>query len=181
MKSTTTANEHAKSAPNSEMVDVCDLLHRDHQNVAELFFQYSELEDDDNEEKDELAKSIIKELFIHAKVEEEFIYPAIRKSDGDAEDMMDEADTEHHVVKFLLSELSEMSAGDDHFDSKICVLSELVNHHVQEEEKDIFNALRESDSDLEALAAKVVKRKEELAKSPVPKGKTLVTSSKAKK
>jgi hemerythrin superfamily protein len=165
-----------KKAPE---IDVCQLLHQDHQKVAELFFQYSELEEDDDEEKDEIASTIIKELFVHAKVEEELVYPAVRKADDDSQDMMDEADTEHHVVKFLLSELAEMSAGDDHFDSKICVLGELVKHHVQEEEKEIFESLRESGIDLEALGEKVSKRKEELAKSAPPKGKALLTSSRA--
>ena len=168
----------AKSLTAPDCMDVLHILHQDHQNVAELFFQYSELEKDDYTGKQALASEIIKELFVHAKAEEELVYPAVRKADHDAEDMMNEADTEHHVVKFLLSELSEMSAEDDHFDSKICVLGELVNHHVQEEEKEIFEALRESDVDLEALGEKVSKRKEELAQGPMPKDKTIVTNSK---
>lgn len=69
-------------------------------------------------------------------------------------------------------------AGDDHFDSKICVLGELVNHHVREEEKEIFEALRDSNIDLEALGEKFNKRKAELAKGPIPKTKRLVASSK---
>jgi hemerythrin superfamily protein len=123
-------------------------------------------------------RKIINALFIHAKAEEELVYPAARKGSDEAEDMMDEADTEHHVVKFLLTELAEMSAGDDHFDSKICVLGELVNHHVQEEEKDIFETLRESNVDLDALGEKLTKRKAELAKTPMPKGRAIVTNSK---
>lgn len=176
---TETKITQAKLAKESDTLDVCQVLHTDHQNVAELFFQYSELEEDENEQKDAIASSIIKELTIHAQVEEELVYPAVRKADSDSEDLMDEADTEHHVVKFLISELAAMSAGDDHFDSKVCVLGELVNHHVQEEEKEIFEILRDSEVDLEALGQKVMKRKEELAKSPPAKAKTLVTSSKA--
>jgi hemerythrin superfamily protein len=178
---TATKTKNTKTTTKPDSMDVTQLLHQDHQTVTELFFQYSELEKDDHEEKNELAGQIIKELFVHAKVEEELVYPAVRKADDDSEDMMDEADTEHHVVKFLLAELSEMSAGDDHFDAKICVLGELVKHHVQEEEKEIFEALRESDVDLDALGEKVSKRKEELAKAPMPTGKAMVTSSKTAK
>ncbi len=166
-----------KDQSETKSMDITQVLHHDHLNVAEMFFQYSELEKDDHEGKDSLAKQIVHELFIHAKVEEELVYPALRKADDDSEDMMDEADTEHHVVKFLLAELSEMTSDDDHFDAKICVLGELVNHHVHEEEKEIFESLRESGIDLDALGKKVSKRKEELAKTAIPKSLTVETSS----
>jgi hemerythrin superfamily protein len=166
-----------KSVPTPDMTDVTQILHHDHQTVAELFFQFSELEKENHTEKNKLASKIIKELFMHAKAEEELVYPAVRKADSDSEDMMDEADTEHHVVKFLMAELSEMKAGDDHFDSKICVLGELVNHHVQEEEKEIFEALRDSDIDLDALGEKFLKRKEELTEEDMPVGTNIVTNS----
>ena len=162
-----------------DSTDVTQILHQDHQHVNELFFQYSGLEEDDKTGKNALVKQIIKELTAHAKVEEELVYPAVREVDNESEDMMDEADTEHHVVKFLLSELSEMEAGDDHFDSKVCVLAELVKHHVQEEEKEIFEALRESELDLDDLGQGVLTRKKELLKGPsLPDGMALITSSK---
>ncbi len=97
MKAETKSNG-AKPAKQAVATDVCQILHQDHQEVAELFFQYSELDEDANDEKDALADQIIKELYAHAKVEEELVYPAVRKGDDDSEDMMDEADTEHHVV-----------------------------------------------------------------------------------
>ena len=72
-----------------------------------------------------------------------------------------------------------MEAGDDHFDAKVCVLAELVKHHVQEEEKEIFEALRDSDLDLDDLGQGVLARKAKLLKGPsLPDGMTLVTSSK---
>jgi hemerythrin superfamily protein len=160
----------------SKPMDVVQILHRDHQTVAEMFFQYTQLEEDD--EKKELVAEIIKELSIHAQVEEELVYPAIRAAE-DSEDMMDEADTEHHVVKYLLAELSEMEPDDDHYDSKVTVLCELVNHHVQEEEKEIFEKLEDADLDLEELGSKVMSRKEELsAKPPSVKQKPATTSRK---
>jgi hemerythrin superfamily protein len=167
--------EPLESAPSS--ADVTQILHRDHQKVAEMFFQYKQLEEDD--EKKELVANIIKELSIHAQVEEEIVYPAIRESADEAEDMMDEADTEHHVVKYLLAELAEMEPDDDHYDSKVTVLCELVNHHVQEEEKEIFEKLQDADVDLEELGTEVLTRKGELsAKPPSLKQKPATTSRK---
>jgi hypothetical protein len=73
-----------------------------------------------------------------------------------------------------------MEAGDDHFDSKVCVLAELVKHHVQEEEKEIFEALRDSELDLYDLGQGVLSRKAQLLKGPsLPDGMRLVTSSKS--
>jgi hemerythrin superfamily protein len=119
----------------------------------------------------------LKELYVHATVEEEIVYPAIRKAVDDSEDMMDEADTEHHVVKLLMAELSHMKADDDHFDSKVTVLCELVSHHVAEEEKEMFDEMNEADMDLDALGAAVAKRKEALKKAPMPAMKSPVTTS----
>ncbi len=163
----------------TDTTDVTQILHHDHQEVAELFFQYSELEESDLASKNKIAKAIVQELFIHAKIEEEIVYPSVRKLDKDSEKLMDEADTEHHLVKFILAELSEMKAGDDHFDSKICVLGELVNHHVQEEEKEIFEALREGDFDLQKMGAQILARKKELGQTVVPKGMMIMTDSKS--
>lgn len=177
MKTLTAKKSAPKKVVDAELTDVTQVLHHDHQTVAEMFFEYSELEEDDLEAKEELAKTIVKELFVHAKVEEEIVYPAVRKSADDSEDMMDEADTEHHVVKLLMAEISQMKAGDDHFDSKVCVLGELVNHHVQEEEKEIFEELRAADLDLEKLGKQVIARKEELSKKALPKDLSVATSS----
>ncbi len=171
-------SKEPKAALGVDSTDVTQILHQDHQLVSELFFQYSGLEEDDNVGKNQLVKRIIKELTAHAKVEGELVYPAVREVDNDSADLMDEADTEHHVVKFLLSELSEMEAGDDHFDSKVSVLAELVKHHVQEEEKEIFEALRKSELDLHDMGRGVLSRKAELLKGPsLPDGMTLITSS----
>lgn len=168
-----------KTALAVDSTDVTQILHQDHQHVNELFFQYSGLKDDDKAGKNELVRQIIKELTAHAKVEEELVYPAVRDVDSDAGDLIDEADTEHHVVKFLLSELSEMEAEDDHFDSKVTVLAEIVQHHVHEEEKEIFDALRQSELDLDDLGQGFLTRKAELLKGPsLPDGMALVTSSK---
>jgi hemerythrin superfamily protein len=156
--------------------DLLQVLHHDHKTVQEMFFQFTQLEDD--KAKKALVGEIIKELTIHAKAEEEIVYPAVRDAADEAEDLMDEADTEHHVVKFLMAELRDMSPKDDHFDSKVTVLCELVKHHVAEEEKEMFEKIKNSGLDLEELGKQVIDRKEVLAEKPLPEEKFPVTSSK---
>ena len=179
IKSDKANSQGAKPPAAVDSSDVTQILHKDHQKVSELFFQYSGLAKDNLAGKSKLVLQIIKELTAHAKVEEELVYPAVREVDDEAADLIDEADTEHHVVKFLISELSEMEADDDHFDAKVAVLAELVKHHVQEEEKEIFEALRKSELDLNDLGEGVLSRKAALLKGPaLPDGIILITSSK---
>ncbi|MDR3615062.1 MAG: hemerythrin domain-containing protein [Candidatus Obscuribacterales bacterium] len=159
--------------------NILQLLHKDHQKVAELFFQYTNLESD--KDKQECVAEIIKELTIHAQVEEEIVYPAVRDDVEDSEDMMDEADTEHHMVKLLMAELAEMKPSDDHFDSKVTVLCELVKHHVQEEEKEMFEEIRDSNADLKELAVEVLARKAELMEAlPTARKAPIKTSSRGR-
>jgi hemerythrin superfamily protein len=146
--------------------DIMQVLHRDHMKVDDLFFQFAKSEDDS--EKKAIVDQITLELGLHAKAEEEIVYPEIRNGEKEAESMMDEADTEHHVVKFLLAELGDMKPSDDYYDSKVTVLCELVKHHVEEEEKEIFEKLKDSDADLVKLAEEFVERKASLAGKPLP-------------
>jgi hemerythrin superfamily protein len=149
-----------------ENTDIMQILHKDHLKVDDLFFQYTQT--DDENRKKEIVSQITLELGLHAKAEEELVYPVVRNGKEEVEDMMDEADTEHHVVKFLLAELSNMNPSDSHYDSKVTVLSEVVKHHVEEEESDIFEKLKNSDEDLEELGQKFTERKQQLAQKPLP-------------
>lgn len=146
-------------------MDIRQVLHRDHMKVDELFFQFAKSEDDS--EKKSLVEQITLELTLHAKAEEEVVYPEIRDGEKEVESMMDEADTEHHVVKFLLAELGGMKPSDDHYDSKVTVLCELVKHHVEEEEKELFEKLKDLDN-LAEMAEKFLERKSSLAAKPLP-------------
>ena len=134
--------------------------------VDELFFQYKQT--DDEARKKQIVEQITFELGVHAKAEEEIVYPVVRDGEEEVEDLMDEADTEHHVVKFLLAELGNMKPSDSHYDSKVTVLCELVKHHVEEEEEEIFEKLKASDEDLEKLAKAFNERKMQLAQKPLP-------------
>ncbi len=148
-------------------MEVTDLLHEDHQKVRNLFFEFSAAEK--STEKQTLVKEILTELHVHSTVEEEIVYPLVKQEAEEGQELVDEAETEHRVVKFLMAELSTMKPSDDQFDAKVLVLCELVNHHIREEEKEMFKKLRESGEDLEELAEQVMARKDELLAEPLPK------------
>lgn len=149
------------------LLEVTELLHEDHLKVRDLFFQFKKAEE--SADKEQLVKEILTELHIHSTVEEEIVYPSVEEEAEEGGELIDEAETEHRVVKFLMAELSEMTADDDQFDAKVLVLCELVDHHIREEEKEMFKKLRESEADLEDLAEQVQTRKEELKALPLPK------------
>lgn len=159
--------EEKPMAPKAQVAtDLLQILHSDHMKVDELFFQFSK-SDDDNE-KQEIVEQIISELGIHAKAEEEIVYPLVRDGKEEVENLMDEADTEHHVVKFLIAELEGMKPSDSHYDSKVTVLCELVKHHVKEEEDEIFEKLKAAELNLEELGRKFTQRKTQIAQKPLP-------------
>ncbi|MBA3860300.1 MAG: hemerythrin [Cyanobacteria bacterium PR.3.49] len=147
-------------------MDVTELLHQDHMKVSELFFQFSKAEDES--EKEDLVKQILTELHVHAKVEEEVVYPTVEDEAEEGEELVGEANVEHKMIKYLMAELSQMSGDDEELDAKVTVLCELVKHHVREEEKEMFKKLRESGADLEDLAEQAQERKEELMAEPLP-------------
>jgi hemerythrin superfamily protein len=117
--------------------------------------------DADEEVKDGLVKQICQELTVHARVEEEIFYPAVRAASAD-EHMMDEADVEHDGVKDLVAQLEVMEASDDHYDARVTVLGEYVGHHVKEEEGKMFPAAKKAKLDTKKLVAQIEQRKEEL-------------------
>jgi len=147
-------------------MDVTELLHQDHMKVSELFFQFSKAEEED--EKEDLVKQILTELHVHAKVEEEVVYPTVEEEAEEGDEVVGEAEVEHKMIKYLMAELSEMTGDDEELDAKVTVLCELVKHHVREEEKEMFKKLRDSGADLEGLAEQVQERKEELMAEPLP-------------
>lgn len=119
------------------------LLKTDHRKVETLFKAFEKTEA--KQKKASLVKQIITELSVHAAVEEQVFYPAIRKAMKEAdEDMILEALEEHHIVKWVLSELEKMTPADERFDAKVKVLCENVTHHVKEEEQELFVKVRKA-------------------------------------
>jgi len=144
-----------------------EILKQDHDEVEKLFDQYEDAKDEDNAElKAEIVAAVCKALTIHAQIEEELFYPAMRRQEKDAADLVDEAAVEHQTLKNLVAELLHATPGDDLYDAQVKVLSEYVKHHVKEEEGEMFPMARKADMDLDALGKKLRERKGELESAP---------------
>ena len=160
---TTTSSKSAAPTGRNNAADAIALLTADHKAVKALFKQFEDLttQEDANEHKARLVEQICNELTVHARVEEEIFYPAVREAiDDDA--LMDEADIEHASAKEIIAQLEGMEPGDDHYDARVTVLGEYIDHHVKEEEGEIFVKARKADVDTVALGAQIAERKEEL-------------------
>jgi len=141
--------------------DAVSLLKADHRKVEGLFEKYEAAEDDDT--KKMLATKICTELTVHATIEEEIFYPACSGEIDD--DLLDEAYVEHDGAKVLIAQIAAGEPGDEYYDAKVKVLSELIKHHVKEEEaasEGIFAQAKEAGLDADALAEELLARKEEL-------------------
>ena len=143
--------------------DAVQLLMDDHKKVKKLFKEFERIKDQDDaaEEKSALVQQICMELTIHTKVEEEIFYPVVRES-IDEEDLMDEADVEHAGAKALIQQLEDMKPEDDHYDAKVTVLGEYIDHHVKEEHEEMFPKAKKAKVDMVELGARIVERKAEL-------------------
>ena len=150
-------------AKSGSAIDALDLLKADHDKVKGLFREFDSLKgnDDEDERKAELVDEICYELTVHAMLEEEIFYPALRAT-IDHDDMLDEADVEHAGARDLISQLEVMYPGDDHYDATVAVLGEEVTHHIDKEESDMFAQARSAGIDLEELHEQLCARKEEL-------------------
>jgi hemerythrin superfamily protein len=143
--------------------DAIALLTADHREVSEMFEQFEQLGDRATTSKEKLKDKICKALIAHTTIEEEIFYPAVRAAKvEEGEDMVDEAIVEHASAKDLIKQLQEMQPGDDLYDAKVKVLSEQIEHHVQEEEKEMFPKAKKAGLDLLALGQEMALRKQEL-------------------
>jgi hemerythrin superfamily protein len=124
-------------------MDAITLLKNDHKAVEALFKRFEKAGDRAYAEKRAVVDRIIEELSIHAAVEEQLFYPVTRSTVPETEEIALESLEEHHIVKWVLSELEKMSPEDERFDAKVTVLMENVRHHVQEEEEEYFPMVRD--------------------------------------
>jgi hemerythrin-like domain-containing protein len=143
--------------------DAVSLLSADHAEVKQMFETYRQLVDEnaDDEQRGELARKICSMLTVHAEIEEEIFYPAMRDNVDD-ELTLDEAEVEHASAKELIEQLEGMDPGDALYDAKVIVLGEYVDHHVQEEENELFPQAEKAGIDLDELGAELASRKREL-------------------
>lgn len=157
----TPAKAPAKAPAKKAAKTVLDMLAEDHKKVKKMFDQFEKLKDGDDEAKQRLVDTCCAELTIHAQLEEELFYPALRDTIDDM-DMLDEAEVEHASAKQLISELASMQPGDELYDAKFTVLGEYVKHHIEEEEKEIFPKAKKAKLDLQAMAEEASERKQEM-------------------
>ena len=139
--------------------DATALLKADHQRVADLFEEFESAKSDKS--KMSIVSKICTELTVHAQIEEEIFYPAVKAALKDHE-MVPEATVEHAAVKDLIAEVEGKEPYGEMYDAKVKVMAEFVKHHVKEEEKEMFPKVRKTDLDLKALGDKMATRKEEL-------------------
>lgn len=123
-------------------MDAIKLLTQDHRQVERLFKEYERAGDRAHTSKGRIAEAVVRELSIHASIEEQFLYPTARALSEKLDDQVLAALEEHHVAKATLAELDQMSPTDERFDAKMTVLMESIRHHVDEEETDLFPELR---------------------------------------
>src|SRR6187401_1538660 len=123
-------------------MDAITLLKNDHRSVEKLFKRFEHAGEKAYAEKRKLVDRIIEELSQHAAIEEQVFYPVARATVPGTEDITLESLEEHHIVKWVLSELEGMDPRDERFDAKVTVLIENVRHHVEEEETEFFPKVR---------------------------------------
>src|SRR5688500_15841941 len=140
------------------------LLKEDHDRVKALFDDFESAKS--RPAKRKIVREALTELKVHAAIEEEIFYPAVRKAVG--KEIMNEADEEHHVAKVLIAELDSMKGSESHFDAKFIVLAENVRHHIKEEENEMLPKAKGVKIDFDVLAEKMQRRKERLLTVGVP-------------
>lgn len=143
----------------SSAVNAVSLLVHDHKEVKEMFEKFEGLSDRSKASKKKLAEQICEALILHTQIEEEIFYPAVRAAIKDG-DLMDEALVEHAGAKDLIAQILGMDPGDDLYDAKIKVLSEQIEHHVKEEEEEMFPKVKKTSLDLLALGQEMAARKQ---------------------
>jgi hypothetical protein len=152
------ARAAASAAP-----DAIALLKADHKHVADLYAQYDKARS--TAKKKSLVATICLELSVHAQVEEEIFYPAVKAALKDKE-MVPEAQVEHATLKELIAQVKDKEPDGEMFDAKVKVMSEYTKHHVKEEHAEMFPRARKTRLDMKALGAQIAARKKELMASP---------------
>lgn len=162
--------EDQQSGRMSRTRDAVALLSEDHRKVEKLFDQFKEMKQAEKKEssgksggmsKRDIVKKACDMLTIHAQIEEEIFYPALRKA-LDEDDLLDEALVEHNSAKQMIAELESMRSNEKLYDAKFTVLGEYVRHHVREEEEELFPKARKAKVDFEELGERLQLRKQEL-------------------
>lgn len=161
MATTQTGNMESTSARTGTGggMDAIQLLEQDHREVESMFKAFQSAEDEDQQA--ELCARICTALKVHTQLEEELFYPEARDALGQP-DMVEEAIVEHQAAKELISEIERMEPGEELYEARMKVLCEQIEHHVKEEETELFPACRKTDMDMELLGRRMAERKQAL-------------------
>ena len=147
--------------PEKSLPLALELLSSDHRKVEELFREFEDMKEAEDDSRIAVAQKICAELTVHAQVEEELIYPWIREN-IDETDMIAEAEVEHASLKQLIAEIEPIGEPDEAFDAKVKVLGEYIRHHVNEEENEMFPKVRDMQEELDELGQELAARKAEI-------------------
>ena len=142
------------------------MLKEDHERVKGLFDRFEET--NGSATKAKIVSEALMELKVHATVEEDLFYPALRQQMEDEDGIMEEADEEHHVAKVLIAELEKMRGDEDHWEAKFTVLAESIRHHIKEEEGKMFKAAKKTEIDFDILGTQMAHLKQKLVRGGVP-------------
>lgn len=156
-----------RSTQDDETAQALALLADEHRNAERLFAEASRMAGDPRA-LERVVERLCMALTEHGDIEEEFFYPALRGRDAD--DLIEEAQVEHHVAKQLIADLRSMDADDERYRATVSVLREYVRHHVDEEENVIFPQVLQGDADLEPLHEALAARAEAAARHDPPDG-----------
>lgn len=156
---TTAMQKKTKQDNPSKVQDAIALLRADHKLVSALFAEYEKVRS--TSQKKMLVSHICTELSLHAQVEEEIFYPAVKQALKDKE-MIPEALVEHATLKELIGQVEGIEPDGEMFDAKIKVLSEYVKHHVKEEQNEMFPQAKSTKLDMVELGGRMAARKEQL-------------------
>jgi hemerythrin superfamily protein len=148
------------------MMDAIDMLEEQHRDVEDLFEEFEEAK---GAQKREVFEEIADQLVIHAAIEEKHFYPAVKARQ--TEDLLRESLEEHLAAKRVIADLLDMDVKDEQFDAKVDVLKEMIQHHVTEEESELFPKVRKllNKEELEALAQEMTATQETLLEEDEPR------------
>jgi hemerythrin superfamily protein len=149
----------------SDFSAIIEMLKKDHDTVGKLFKKFERMKDKNDDARYELVREICDALTVHAAIEEQYFYPAARSASGEGEeedDMLDEAEVEHSHIKEIVQQLKDGNEDDPLCDAKVKVLGEYVDHHVEEEENELFPKLRKLKDSFDGVYAQMVELREQL-------------------
>jgi hemerythrin-like domain-containing protein len=169
-QSTTGGTRAASRAESSARAEIINMLKEDHKRAKKAFRQFEKLDPhEDAEQCQAIVEQTCAELKVHSTLEEELLYPAARRLLSE-EDLIDEAEVEHATAKSLIEQLGSMTPDDEKYAATFKVLGEYVNHHVKEEENEMFPQLGRAKGEWQELCDEMNSRRDELMQQLMPDG-----------